>query len=182
MTKEKESLVVWAKQSPEKAKAIHQGLREAGIDFVVTVPDSWTKEVSACLRDDPDIRYVCVTREEEAVAVAAGAWLGGKQPALLIESTGLGNSLTALGGLNLDRQIPVLILTSFRSALGEMLGQVSSYSSRFDRIMEALGVPYFILRDAQEAGAVIKQSQAQATCQRIPVAIFLTASAMWDEK
>lgn len=182
MMEDKRSVNVWAKQSLEKAEAIHQGLKESGIDFVVTVPDSWTKEVSACLQKDPGIRYVCVTREEEGVAVAAGAWLGGKQPAMLIESTGLGNSLTALGGLHLDRQIPVLILTSFRSALGEMLGQVSSYSARFDRIMEALGVPYSILRDAKEARSVIRQSQVQAVSQRIPVVVFLTASALWDEK
>ena len=174
--------VAWKKQSPEKAKAIYQAFKESGIDFVVTVPESWMREVADLLQQDPDIRYVCVAREEEGVALAAGAWLGGKRPAMLMESTGLGNSLTALGGVNLEWQIPVLILASFRAGLGESFGFVGSFSSRFDRIVEALGVPYFIVRDAREAEAVIKASQAQAATQRIPVVVFLTASAMWDEK
>lgn len=61
---------------------------------MVTVPDSWLKEVNALLEAGPEAEYVTVTREEEGVAIT-------------MEGTGLGNSITALGELQLGRAILV---------------------------------------------------------------------------
>jgi sulfopyruvate decarboxylase subunit alpha len=168
-------------QSKKKAKVIYQGLKDAGINFVATVPDTWIKELNAFIAKDPDIKYVCVTREEEGVGIAAGATLGGKKAALTMEITGLGNSLTALGGLNLGRRVPVLILASYRAYIGEMFSYIDNYCARMDAVLQALGIPYYVLSDVNEAKKVIKDCQMTAEAQRTPVALLLTGSILWEE-
>lgn len=170
------------RQSKENARIIYEAVKEAGIDFVVTVPDSWLNEVNVLLSQDEKIKYVLATREEEGVGVAAGAFLGGKQVALTMEITGLGNSLTALGRLNLGSRIPLLILTSYRGTIGEMFGFASGHSARFDQVLQVMGIPYHVLRNIQEAKRVIKDAQRTAQAQRIPTAILLTSSVLWEEE
>lgn len=169
-------------QSKRNARVIYQGLKDAGINFVATVPDTWLKEVNALIAKDPKIKCVSVTREEEGVGVAAGATLGGKKAALTMEITGLGNSITALGGLNLGRRVPVLILASYRSHIGEMFSYIDNYCVRMDAILQILGIPYHVARDIKEIRKVIKDCQITAEAQRTPVAVLLTGSILWEER
>ena len=69
--------------------------------------------------DSPDVRLLLATREEEAFGIAAGLYLGGKRPTVMLQSSGLGNSLNALTSLLIPYQIPVLIVVSMRGDLGE---------------------------------------------------------------
>ena len=170
------------RQSKETAQPIYQGLKKAGINFVVTVPDSWLKEVNALIEADPEFKYVTVTREEEGVGVAAGATLGGKAAAITMEATGLGNSITALGGMHLGRHLPLLILASYRAGIGERFSFVSSYCGRMDLMLQALGVPYYILRDVNEAPQLIADCQATAVAQRTPVVVLISGSVLWEEE
>ena len=59
------------------------------------------------------------TREEEAFGIAAGLYLGGKRPTVMLQSSGLGNSLNALTSLLIPYRIPVLIVVSMRGDAGE---------------------------------------------------------------
>lgn len=170
------------RQSKGMAQFICQGLKNAGIDFVVTLPDSWLKEVNALIEADPEIKYVTVTREEEGIGVAAGATLGGKAVAITMEGTGLGNSITALGGMHLARYLPLLILASYRSAIGERFSFASRYCARMNLVLEALGIPYYVLRDAREAPQLIADCQATAVAQRTPVAVLISGSVLWEEE
>ena len=154
---------------------------DAGINFVTTVPDTWLKEVNVLIAKDPKIKCVSVTREE-GVGVAAGATLGGKKAALTMKITGLDNSLTALGGLNLGRRLWVLILASYRAYIGEMFSYIDNYCVRMDAILQTLGIPYHVARDVKEIRKVIKDCQITAEAQRMPVAVLLTGSILWEER
>src|SRR5215510_667182 len=98
---------------PEWAAGVCAGLQAAGSRHVVYVPDNPLSHVLRILRDGfPDIRTTLATREEEAFGVAAGLYLGGARPAVMLQSSGLGNSLNALTSLLVPYRIPVLAVIS----------------------------------------------------------------------
>jgi sulfopyruvate decarboxylase subunit alpha len=93
-------------------------LRGCGITHVVTVPDStlgqWEQAIAAS-----GIALVRVCREGEAWAVAAGLYLGGKQPLVMIQCTGLFESGDALRNVLHDWKLPILSIIGFRSYLNQ---------------------------------------------------------------
>jgi sulfopyruvate decarboxylase subunit alpha len=76
--------------------AIYRGLKRAGIDFATSVPCVNLQQLLTIVGDDPDIIHLPVTREEESVGLCAEAWMGGRRPALLMQNSGLENSINAL--------------------------------------------------------------------------------------
>src|ERR1700759_4118924 len=75
---------------------IFAALRGAEIRQVGYVPDAGHARLIQLCRDDPEIRAVALTSEEEGVALLAGAWLGGQRGALLMQSSGVGNCINML--------------------------------------------------------------------------------------
>ena len=57
-----------------------------------------------------------VAREDNAVGMAAGAWLAGRYPVVLMQNSGLGQSVNALASLVVPNRIPVLLVVSLRGA------------------------------------------------------------------
>ncbi|MEX2035125.1 MAG: phosphonopyruvate decarboxylase, partial [Xanthobacteraceae bacterium] len=66
-------------------------LKRADIRQVGYVPDAGHSRLIARCKADSEIHDVVLTTEEEGVALAAGAWLGGQRSALLMQSSGVGN-------------------------------------------------------------------------------------------
>ena len=105
---------------PHWASGVCAGLHAAGSRHVVYVPDNPLSHVLRVLRERfPDVRTTLATREEEAFGIAAGLYLGGARPTVMLQSSGLGNSLNALTSLLVPYQIPVLIVISMRGDAGE---------------------------------------------------------------
>jgi sulfopyruvate decarboxylase alpha subunit len=88
-------------------------LKRADIRQVGYVPDAGhTRLIERC-KADPEIRDVVLTTEEEGVALAAGAWLGGERSALLMQSSGVGNCVNMLSLIRACR-FPMLMLVTMR--------------------------------------------------------------------
>lgn len=91
------------------------GLHASGSRHVVYVPDNPLSHVLRVLRERyPDVTTTIATREEEAFGIAAGLYLGGKRPTVMLQSSGLGNSINGLTSLFVPYQIPALIVISMR--------------------------------------------------------------------
>ena len=91
-------------------RAIVDGLKDAGIDFVVYMPDSFFFETIGMLERDPAFECVSVPNESVGMCLAAGAWLGGRKPVMLMENTGLFVAMNALTRFHQPFGIPVLML------------------------------------------------------------------------
>lgn len=91
-------------------------LRAAGIDFVTGVPCSLVAPVIAAL-ERRDL-YHGETREDAALGVAAGAYLGGRLPAVIMQNSGLGVSLNAIGSLHQLYEMPCLLVVTWRGFEG----------------------------------------------------------------
>jgi len=88
-----------------------------GIDFFTGVPCSLVASVVAELERRGV--YHGETREDAALGVAAGAYLGGRLPLVVMQNSGLGVSLNALGSLHILYRIPALLLLTWRGYEGK---------------------------------------------------------------
>ncbi|MFZ2650154.1 MAG: thiamine pyrophosphate-binding protein [Burkholderiaceae bacterium] len=88
-------------------------LKGAQVRQVGYVPDAGHARLIARCRADPDIRDVVLSTEEEGVALAAGAWLGGQRCALLMQSSGVGNCINMLSLIR-SCKFPMLMLVTMR--------------------------------------------------------------------
>src|SRR5258708_10129628 len=74
---------------PDWRDQIFVALKQAEIRQVAYVPDAGHSRLIELCQADPAIRAVTLTTEEEGIALAAGAWLGGQHATLLMESSGV---------------------------------------------------------------------------------------------
>ena len=108
-----------AADAPGWARTILDAFRAEDIRNLVFLPDTVMGRLLALAEDDPFFRLVGVHREEEAVGILSGLFLGNQRGAMLIQSSGLGNTLNALGSLAMVYRIPFPLLVSLRGELGE---------------------------------------------------------------
>jgi len=115
----------------------------AGSRHVVYVPDNPLSHVFRVFRDRyPDVATLVATREEEAFGIAAGLYLGGARPTVMLQSSGLGNSLNAITSLLLPYQIPVLTVISMRGDAGEWNSAQVPMGRAVAPICDAIGLPH----------------------------------------
>lgn len=104
--------------APAWQESVFQGLKHAGVVQVAYVPDAGHAHVIRRVQSDPHMRDVVLTTEEEGVALATGAWLGGQRAVLLMQSSGVGNCINMFSLLQSCR-IPFLTLVTMRGEYAE---------------------------------------------------------------
>jgi sulfopyruvate decarboxylase TPP-binding subunit len=97
---------------------LHDVLRDERIRQVGYVPDSGHARLIELARADRGMRAVPLTTEEEGIALALGAWLGGEKSVLLLQSSGVGNCINMLGMID-ECRVPLLMLVTMRGEWGE---------------------------------------------------------------
>ena len=70
---------------PAVVRGIYEALRAADITFVTYLPDSFNYPLVRLFEEDPAVTCVGCSREDEGVAMAMGAFLGGRWPAIMME-------------------------------------------------------------------------------------------------
>jgi sulfopyruvate decarboxylase alpha subunit len=159
---------------PAWASAVCAGLDAAGARDVVYVPDNPTSHVLRVLRGRfPSVRLTTATREEEAFAIAAGLYLGGIRAAVMLQSSGLGNSLNALTSLLVPYRIPVLMLVSMRGEEDEWNPAQMPMGRAVRSILDAVGIAHTTLDRADGAAKAVEQVGRRAFESRLPAACLL---------
>jgi sulfopyruvate decarboxylase subunit alpha len=159
---------------PEWASGVCAGLHDAGSRHVVYVPDNPLSHVLRCLgRAFPDVRTTVATREEEAFGIAAGLYLGGARPTVMLQSSGLGNSLNALTSLLLPYKIPALIVISMRGDAGEWNEAQVPMGRAVRSICDAIGLPHATAETLQSAADTVRSVAQTAFGTRLPGACLL---------
>lgn len=96
------------------AEALFGTLQRLGMTDLLGVPDNGTAALFARAGDDPTVTRLTVTREGEAIAVASGLWLGGRQPVVALQNTGLLESGDGLRGTAYRMGVPLPLLVGVR--------------------------------------------------------------------
>lgn len=160
--------------------------KQLGITHVVGLPDNSTASLFHELAQDPDIYLITVTREGEAFATAAGLWIGGQRPLVVIQNTGLLESGDALRGTLIRMRIPVICLVSYRGykSLAQsdapMLTpdelsrrELDSVAVLLEPTLRAWALSYELVGDNAELERIIS-AQQRAHEQNFPHAIIIT--------
>jgi len=171
-----------AKLSETRAEEIKESMKAAGINFVVYVPDSWNHLLQKKIIEDNSFFSVGMVREDEAMATAMGAFLGGKNPAIVMEASGLGLSGLVLGWLAGMQRMALLIVSSHTAALGEYTDYHAVTRTVTFPMLAALNIQSVILDDIKQARRVFKQAQMTVKGQCVPVSISLPRHILWDEE
>ena len=103
---------------PAWQESVFRVLKKADVRQVAYVPDAGHAHAITMAQDDPDVRDVVLTTEEEGVAVVAGAWLGGERAVLLMQSSGVGNCVNMFSLLDSCR-FPFLTIVTMRGEYAE---------------------------------------------------------------
>jgi sulfopyruvate decarboxylase subunit alpha len=157
----------------DSTEAVYQSLKEAGINFIVSIPCVNLGKLLEMVECDPEITHVPVTREEEGFGIAAGAYMGGMKPAILMQNSGLGNSVNVLASLYQLYKIPILMIMSHRGTEGEFMSAQVPMGKATPRILDALELPYFKPETPEEALDDIKKGWELAQTKGVPVGILL---------
>jgi sulfopyruvate decarboxylase subunit alpha len=161
-------------RTPPWAVGVCAGVHAAGCRDVVYVPDNPLSHVLRGFEHQyRDVRLILATREEEAFGIAAGLYLGGRRPAVLLQSSGLGNSLNALTSLLIPYQIPVLTIVSMRGDSGEWNAAQVPMGRAIRAIFESIGMPHATVLSAADACETVRLAGATAFGTRTSGACLL---------
>ena len=143
-----------AKDWPE---ALYDTLKAADIRHMSYVPDAGHSTLIRLFGDDPHMVANVLTTEEEGVAIACGAWLGGLRSVVLMQSSGVGNCINMLS-LPVQARMPLLLLVTMRGEWDEFNPWQVPMGRATQPALESIGVT--VLR--AETGADLLETVAQA--------------------
>lgn len=132
MGKSKSTIPIWSEQ-------LHQILKKQEIRQVSFVPDAGHASLIKLCESDRGMRTVRLTTEEEGVALAVGAWLGGEKSVLLMQSSGVGNCINMLSMLSVC-QVPLPMLVTMRGDWAEFNPWQVPMGRGTQGVLEEMGV------------------------------------------
>ncbi|MGB8283928.1 MAG: thiamine pyrophosphate-binding protein [Pseudolabrys sp.] len=163
---------------------LFETLKRGGIRQVAYVPDAGHARLIDRCRADDEIRDVALTTEEEGVALAAGAWLGGDRAALLMQSSGVGNCINMLSLARACR-FPLLMLITMRGEWEEFNPWQVPMGSITDPVLELCEAEIFrVLEPSEVAGIAQRAVQHVFGQERIAAVILsqqLIGKKMWTK-
>ena len=124
-------------------------LKEQGFNFASGVPCSILGDIIDCLSNDPEMTYVPATREDEAIGIATGAYLGGKKSLVLMQNSGIGNCINALTSLVLLYKIPLLLLISWRGEKKDDAPEHLIMGKALKELLNAIHLEHEVIEEGQ---------------------------------
>jgi len=152
---------------------IFAALKSADIRQIGYVPDAGHARLIELVHADPHIRAVSLTTEEEGIALAAGAWLGGQRAALLMQSSGVGNCINMFSLTQIFR-LPFLTLVTMRGEWGEFNPWQVPMGSSTQAVFELSGIKVLRASRADEVRDVVEAAAGQAYNACTPTAVLLS--------
>jgi len=152
---------------------LFETIKRGGVRQVGYVPDAGHARLIDRCRADPDIHDVVLTTEEEGIALAAGAWLGGQRAALLMQSSGLGNCINMLS-LARTCRFPLLMLITMRGEWEEFNPWQVPMGSIVDPVLKLCEAEVYRVREPEEVAGIAERAVQQAFGDERIVAVVLS--------
>jgi sulfopyruvate decarboxylase alpha subunit len=149
-------------------------LKKNDVRLVPYVPDRVFTPLIEALHADSFFQTFACTREEEAIGITTGAWMGGLRGAVLMQTSGFGTIPNALASLAVPCQIPALIFVSERGTLGEFnLGQ-ALVCRTVRPVLDSLAVEHHTVTRIDQLEFILDRSIKQAIAIQQPVTFILS--------
>ncbi len=158
-----------------KARDIIREIKRSGIRFVVALPDRVTSEhLLKPILQDRELKVVQVCKEDEGVSICSGLYNAGRRALLLIQYTGLLDSVNSLRGVAVEGQNPVCMMVGL---LGKEPGVAPTQSKRYgvrivEPVLDAMGIEHHLIEAAEDI-AKIAPAVERAYERSAPVALLI---------
>ena len=152
---------------------VYAALKAARITQLGYVPDAGHAELIEAAHADPEMRAVVLTTEEEGIALAAGAWLGGQRAVLLMQSSGVGNCINMLS-LPVNCRMPFFTLVTMRGEWAEFNPWQVPMGAATPAVLTAAGVHVRRADHPDDAAEIVAASAALAFDSAVSVAVLLS--------
>ncbi len=156
----------------ECADAMAYGLRAAGVDVAICVPDSVLRPIDRRLEADPGVSRYVASREDEGVAMAIGAYLGGRVPVVMMEGSGVGYCGLILARGQVQRT-PTLLLVGHNRVFDEPFDYHAATRLAAEGVLRGLDIPYHVLTDRATAGELARHAVTTVLGQKTTVALLV---------
>ena len=147
------------------------------IEFVTSVPSKQLAGVIDKIENCPEIFHIPSNKEDEGMGLCAGAFMGGKRPAIIMQNTAIGVTINTLATLIQYYRIPLPMIISYRGELGEPVACQVEMAVHTKALLTQLNIPTYHFHhedDAQELEAILNHT---FMCNK-PIAI-LTDASFW---
>ncbi len=147
------------------------------------MPCSFLTPLNNGVLNDRDPRYVGAASKGEAVAIAAGAWLAGRQTVVMCQNSGLGNAVNPLTSLNAPFRIPTLLITTWRGEPGKpdepqhaVMGVITQ------DLLTLIGVEYApFAASAADLATTMAKASDRLNARNLPYALVMAQGSVADE-
>jgi sulfopyruvate decarboxylase beta subunit len=129
-------------------------LKDKAVNLFATLPCDKAKSLIS--RVSTSFRHIALTSEQEGVGICAGASLAGARPAMLVQSSGVGNMINAICSLTKLYELPLLILVSWRGVYKESIPAQVMLGERLPSILSAIDVDFDVIENPKDAPIVAK--------------------------
>ena len=158
-----------------RGAAIIAAIREAGVEFVLSVPDIVTSDgLLRPIANDPGFRLVRVCKEDECIGIASGLHYSDRRALILIQYTGFLDSLNAIRAVAVEYRQPICMMVGL---LGHEPERPPTQSGRYgvriiEPICDAMGIPHHLISENSHV-AKIKPAIEKAYADSFPVALLV---------
>jgi len=130
--------------------AIMAAIKKAGVEFIVSVPDIVTSDgLLWPISQDPDFKLIRVCKEDEGVSICGAMSYNNTRALLLMQQTGLMDSLNAIRAIGMDYQLPVCMMVGLQGKEAELKSADSaSYGVRIiEPVLDAMQIPFRVIEE-----------------------------------
>jgi sulfopyruvate decarboxylase alpha subunit len=153
---------------------VQQTLKRNEVRLVPYVPDRVLTTLIRNLHADPFFTTFPTAREEEAVGIVSGAWMGGARGAVLMQTSGFATLANVLASLAIPYQIPLIMFVSERGTLGEFNYGQSLVCRTMRPVLDSLAMEHHTCTRLDEFEFIVDRSIKQAISTQAPVALILS--------
>ena len=168
-------------KSPAWPNDLHKVLKANGVQQMSYVPDAGHTALINLFHADPDVTCNVLTTEEEGVAIAAGAWLGGQRTVLLMQSSGVGNCINMLS-LPVIMRAPLLMLVTMRGEWAEFNPWQVPMSQATEKSLNAVGVRTVRASAAEEIADIVNAAAIEAYDAEQQMAVLMSQRLIGAKK
>ena len=159
------------------ADVLHRAITDLGVSHVLIVPDTHQKSLLASLDNEPSLKMLTFSTEDEAICVNAGLWIGGAEPLLIIQNVGLFAAMNALRGVAMDMDVPTcMVVGQYGRDVTQPVeaGSQGSAIRLIEPVLATMDVPYYRLDRAEDIG-VLRTAFEQSRRERRPTVVLVGA-------
>jgi sulfopyruvate decarboxylase subunit alpha len=155
------------------APRIAEELAKCNVKLVASLPDNWLMELIEAIDHDQRFVHVRVNREESAVGLCSGAYMGALGSAALMGASGFMTVVYAITKINYTYEIPLFLLLTLRGHVGDHHKHHVSNGLYLLPVLDAIDMPYRIIDRPEEISQISRCYQHTRTFAR-PMAVILT--------